>query len=49
MALVAEIFSFSEARSINSDGWSSMSGLKEERIVVASSEKLTVGKVGLMI
>ena len=25
-------FSFSEARSINSDGWSSMSGFKEERI-----------------
>ena len=32
VALVPEIFSFSEARSINSDGWSSMSGFKEERI-----------------
>ena len=27
-----DFFSFSEARSINSDGWSSMSGFKEERI-----------------
>ena len=32
VALVPEIFSFSEARSINSDAWSSMSGFKEERI-----------------
>ena len=32
VALVPKIFSFSEARSINSDGWSSMSGFKEERI-----------------
>ena len=27
-----DFFSFSEARSINSDRWSSMSGFKEERI-----------------
>ena len=27
-----DFFSFSEARCINSDGWSSMSGFKEERI-----------------
>ena len=32
VALVPEILSFSEARSINSDRWSSMSGFKEERI-----------------
>ena len=32
VALVPEIFSFSEVRSIKSDGWSSMSGFKEERI-----------------
>ena len=30
--MVPEIFSFSEARSINSDGWSSRSGFEEERI-----------------
>ena len=27
-----DLFSFFEARCINSDGWSSMSGFKEERI-----------------
>ena len=27
-----DFFAFSKARSINSDGWSSMSGFKEERI-----------------
>ena len=33
VALVPQIFFlFSEARCINSDGWSSMSGFKEERI-----------------
>ena len=32
VALVLEIFSFSAARSINNDRWSSMSGFKEECI-----------------
>ena len=39
-------FSFSEARSINSDGWSSMSGFKDERIDGCFFRATYSGKAG---
>ena len=46
VALVPEILSFSEARFINSDRWSSMSGFKEECIDACFFRATYSGKGG---